>query len=328
MHEIMRGINMRDIGILTFHDTNNFGAILQAYATYQVIKNMGYDVEIIDYKCREIAKREVPAEIFREEKGIRSRLRWVKSGRLEQKKYEELKAFLRNNTVISKRVYYSGNAKDMSKEYRTVLVGSDMVWCTLYTHSDYTYMLEGVSGCRKITYATSGGLMWGKEEHEYIVSLLQDFNSIAMREISASEGLSEILGKKVWNVCDPTMLITQSKWKKMISEVEKKEDKFLVYMDDEEKNCRTNAERFAKEKKKIEIVGFRSISNMKYRVREIYSIKDFLKEIYTASVLFTASYHGLLFALYFHTPFVYYNKDSSRMRTLADKVGIGYRDGN
>ena len=38
------------IGILTFHRAHNYGAVLQAYALQEVLKNCGHDVEIIDYK--------------------------------------------------------------------------------------------------------------------------------------------------------------------------------------------------------------------------------------------------------------------------------------
>jgi len=37
------------IGIITYHRAHNFGAVLQAYALYKVLKNQGYDVRFIDY---------------------------------------------------------------------------------------------------------------------------------------------------------------------------------------------------------------------------------------------------------------------------------------
>ena len=45
---------MKKIGILTFHRAENFGAVLQAYALQQYVTNLGYDVEIIDYRCKSI----------------------------------------------------------------------------------------------------------------------------------------------------------------------------------------------------------------------------------------------------------------------------------
>ena len=38
------------IGILTFHCAHNYGAVLQAYALQEAVKELGYDVEIINYR--------------------------------------------------------------------------------------------------------------------------------------------------------------------------------------------------------------------------------------------------------------------------------------
>lgn len=35
------------IGILTFHESNNYGAALQCYALQEVLKSMGHDVWVI-----------------------------------------------------------------------------------------------------------------------------------------------------------------------------------------------------------------------------------------------------------------------------------------
>lgn len=38
-------------GILTYHNIPNFGAVLQAYALYEKIREIGIECEIIDYQC-------------------------------------------------------------------------------------------------------------------------------------------------------------------------------------------------------------------------------------------------------------------------------------
>ena len=38
------------IGILTFHDADNYGAVLQAFALKETIKKIEADVEILNYK--------------------------------------------------------------------------------------------------------------------------------------------------------------------------------------------------------------------------------------------------------------------------------------
>ena len=37
------------VGILTFHDAHNYGAVLQAFALKKYIKNIGHDAKIINY---------------------------------------------------------------------------------------------------------------------------------------------------------------------------------------------------------------------------------------------------------------------------------------
>ena len=44
------------VGILTFHRALNYGAVLQSYALQQVLKDLGYDACIIDYKQKHIEK--------------------------------------------------------------------------------------------------------------------------------------------------------------------------------------------------------------------------------------------------------------------------------
>ena len=45
------------VGILTYHDTTNYGAVLQAYALQKIINSFNIDCEIIDYKCDAITDR-------------------------------------------------------------------------------------------------------------------------------------------------------------------------------------------------------------------------------------------------------------------------------
>ena len=40
---------MKKVGLITYHKSYNYGAMLQVYATQYIIKKMGYDCKIIDY---------------------------------------------------------------------------------------------------------------------------------------------------------------------------------------------------------------------------------------------------------------------------------------
>ena len=53
------------IGILTFHEALNYGAVLQCYGLYRSLTLIEADSEIIDYHCEQIYNNERPV-YFRE----------------------------------------------------------------------------------------------------------------------------------------------------------------------------------------------------------------------------------------------------------------------
>ena len=56
-------------------------------------------------------------------------------------------------------------------------------------------------------------------------------------------------------------------------------------------------------------------------------IEEFLSLIEHAEVVFSASYHGMLFSLYFNKQFFYYNRGwKSRMRSIAEYLDITDRE--
>ena len=48
---------MKKVGILTFHNAINYGAVLQTYALYKVLINLGAQTKVIDYRASFNEKR-------------------------------------------------------------------------------------------------------------------------------------------------------------------------------------------------------------------------------------------------------------------------------
>ena len=44
------------VGVITFQQSNNYGAILQSYALQKQIDKLGHEAELIDYQCNYISK--------------------------------------------------------------------------------------------------------------------------------------------------------------------------------------------------------------------------------------------------------------------------------
>ena len=308
------------IGIMTFHRTTNFGATLQAVATGMILKEIGCVCEIVDYTNHNIEMRENPSfssngiginalifKVFRRPKLIR--------------KYNELFRFLKENVCISKKIELY-ELKDWLKKYDAVLIGSDMLWNLKFTDGDYSYFLDmDLLGTRKMAFATSAGCIWSNDEREKISDYLDKFTGIAVREYDLANEVESIIGRKVPVVCDPTMLVKPDVWSEFADKSNINLSNYgLIYMDDSNRHCYEYALNYMKEKKaKLYEVTYKPIFRRKPSLEcvEAYSVEDFLKLIRDANVLFTASYHGMLFAIYFHVPFVYYNKDKSRLQNIA-----------
>ena len=41
---------MKRVGIITFHRANNFGAVLQCYALQEILKKLGYNAQVVDFR--------------------------------------------------------------------------------------------------------------------------------------------------------------------------------------------------------------------------------------------------------------------------------------
>lgn len=317
---------MNKIGILTFHDTTNFGAVLQAVATYKSIVGMGKDCEILNYHCKNIDDRELPK--WKYDIGqfrLKSIIRFIYT----KKKHAALVAFLRNEAKVSSEYYDRNTVYKANEKYNKFIVGSDMVWCTAFTKSDYTYMLDFVTNnSKKYSFASSAGYDWEENEEKKIRYFLEQFEMIAVREKHTGDRLSSMLGREIWNVCDPTMLIQPEIWKTYAKKIKYQKPYSFIYMDNAQKDCQKAALKYGKEKKFfIYKLGLVNRYSKEIKVKKIHTISEFLGYIMGTKMLFTASYHGMLFAIYFHVPFVFFS-DSIRLVNLAEKLGVSERNGN
>lgn len=312
------------IGLLTFHDTNNFGSYLQTIGLYKKIVDLGCNCEIIDYQCESLIKREVPQpyKFSISPKAIIKDILW---GRYLRKKYNNLKTFLKNNAQISV-LYYKDSIANSKNLYDAFVVGSDIVWGMDIIEGDTTYFLDFVSDKKKTAFSSSVGNPWKNEEKSLLKPLLSDFNYIAVRENESADWVEELTGKRPNVVCDPTMLLTTSEWLEYTSGKYEKDKYVLAYFPTAK--SLEDAKRYAKmHHLKCWVI------NHGLPIKGVTSVKpdclqDFLALFKNAQFVFTASYHGMLFSVYFNRQFAYYNRaHKSRMNTLASKLSVLDREG-
>lgn len=322
---------MNKIALITFHDTTNFGALLQTYGLYYKLNNMGYDCSILNYQCKNIIKREIPKR-FKFSLNPKSLMMELLVKSKSRRRYSLIRQFMSKYMSKMTSPYDRDTISTVNESFNTYVVGSDMLWGLDITDSDYSYFLDFVPDeKRKVSYATSiGKREWNHEEMRKISKLLNRFYTISVREEATKERLNAVLSKQCQVVCDPTMLLTAEEWKPFVSNRYAKGGYILAYFNTDDGKAFKDAKKYAQLNRKKLIVISASPSFMTH-THNIFpvAVEDFLSLIYYADAVFTASYHGMLFSIYFHKNLVYYNRQPAyRMETIAKVLGVENREGS
>lgn len=304
------------IGVLTFHNIPNIGALLQAYSLCVALRKKGVECELIDYTCPNIRRRELESpRTGNKLKDILIRfLIWPKT----KKKIKACQQFMFERKLYSNRQYQRSSLKETEMDYDAFITGSDMVWNLSLTDHDWSYFCDFISDSKKAySYGSSIGDVWENNDLERIVTLLSRYRMIRVRETDTCSTLNA-LGIDAELVSDPTMLLSVQEWES-IAKLPKEKDYVLVYFPTE-KNMR-EARKYASECGKeifvlnwgMPIKGYRNIAPL--------SPDEWIGFFINASAIFTGSYHGLLFSLYFEKP-VWTDNESNRVSSLLSKFKI------
>lgn len=322
------------IGILTFHRATNYGALLQAFALQKVVEHLGYDVNIIDYRCNDVGKMFLS----------------LKAPNLTIKFHRFLyNCFLliqypfrlrrRNVYTTFSEKYMNLSEPDFNladEKWGCFVMGSDQVWniCLTGGYDKYFYGDFPVSkGTRKIGYAVSAS----ENLQESISDIqcqkaLRNFDAIGCREKELLDAIKDKVNCPTALVIDPTLLGGKTVFEELITNKYKKTKPYLlVYQMNTSKDS--------------EILGLaQKISKEKgWEIREIPSKLNYRKMLLqkgwmqwttpvefvdlfcNAQFVITTSFHGLAFSLIFNRPFYHYSvndKIDARADDLLNNVGL------
>ena len=118
------------IGILTFHRAENFGAALQVYALQEKLKSLGYEVNVIDYRCNAIEQKYKLFTLgyFFERKNIfislQTMFERILTFNLRKNKRSKYILFWNKYLQLSK----SCTLKNIPTSYDYYICGSDQIW--------------------------------------------------------------------------------------------------------------------------------------------------------------------------------------------------------
>lgn len=200
------------IGILTFHDCTNYGALFQAYALRKIVGRLSdAQTEIIDYKNPRITER-LQIEDVMKDRSFKGFVRRMISVPYRRKKNELFEEFLNMNGMLSKRSYDKDTIGECTEQYDILLFGSDQIWNLTLNGKDSTYFGAFASNARKIAYAPSTGGSDLSESTEEIEKWLKGFSALSTRENRDKMLIKQRFGLDAEQVLDPTFLLEREEW--------------------------------------------------------------------------------------------------------------------
>lgn len=320
---------MNRIALLTIHDTLNFGSLLQTFSLYSAIEKLGYDITLLDYKNEAIMRRESTYRLS-DVRTIKELYKAIFHHGFLERKHSCFWEFIRNRMKISES-YDSKTINESNADYDTFIVGSDIVWGMEITGSDLNYMLQFVNDDKtKLAFSSSVGKRWPKEMDSKIGKLLSRFDRITVREQLAVEWIKEIAPNvDVCETCDPTMLWKRNFWEQFCRRnLAPSCDYILTYLTTDDKRTVKDAINYGK--KHHLPVYYINYGHCIPGVRNIRptTVEQWISLFAYANTVFTASYHGILFALYFQRPLFWQSRaNPARTESLSKELGIQDREG-
>lgn len=332
------------IGIVTFFRVPNYGAMLQAYSLWKYLEERGHEVEFIDYAFGNA--RRIPlwkCFVSRQAHGCFDVIR------------KKLKAYVRFNIVNfsdsfprTRPVATFMELKDIERSYDALIVGSDQMWNPLWCSGETlpVVMLDfAAKGEKRIAYAVSFGTKeWKKEQKaDEAGRLLREFDAISVREESGIKLVQELSGRDdaKWMI-DPTLLHSASFYEPLLnSECPNRNQYVFSYMldewlGDEDVESVMRAVMAAKgiddiHTDKVSVGGLLSPICKLLDVQSKISVGAWLSEIANSDFVVTNSFHGTVFSILFHKPFLTIPVSgkmsgmNERVVSLLSMVGLGSR---
>jgi len=291
------------IGILTFQNTINYGADLQLYALNRILKRIGKNPVIINYKNEIIENREFPK--LSKKMLPKKFLRTIIMKCLTSKKKKKFTEFKKTEFIFS-RAYNCENFKQLNEEFDKVIVGSDQVWNTELTGKDLNYFFHGLpSEMKRYSYAASFGVGNIESLHRKndISEALQSFDLITTREVVGEAMVKKLSGCDSTTVLDPTFLLTKEEWLEFGSSKQMADKPFLLIYFVKNKEILENANRYARKNGLyIKYISMKPFAGKGIKTITGASPREFISLISNATVVITGSYHGFILSLNLNVP--------------------------
>lgn len=333
------------IGIVTFHNAHNYGAVLQAWSLQEYLRLQGHEVEIVNLRLPSIDK--LYQLTYKSNRNVLGHgwlnrfandvYYWLRcttyrfTDPARSRKYHEFERFINHKLPVTKEEYSSYVDLQKAKlHYDALIAGSDQIWnAKMMKGIDLSYFLQfGNKDALRISYAASIGSEEIPPEYRLLFKrYLREFDSISVREKRAQEQMEQLTDQPVDLVADPTFLLGRQSFEQLKKDPQVS-GKYIYVHNVHLKRVDSSLNSVAEEMSKR--LNLPIIHNWS---RKVFSreaghftggVEEFLGYVANAEYVITNSFHCTVFALIFQKNFItvphYTNPD--RMKNLLEELGL------
>jgi hypothetical protein len=315
------------VGIITFHNSYNFGSALQAYALQTAVGDMGHEATIIDYRSRNFDQY-----LLLTPRHPRQTLKVISHFSAYVRRRQSFRRFWTKWLRLTSRHYKwtnEGQLEELPAQFDAFVCGSDQIWNLDATQGVVgPYFLSFAGNRRRVAYAPSLAHTSFRPEYfdkRQVAALLGMFDAISVRERETVGLFQPLVGKKIKVTLDPTLLLSADTYRAIATPRLITGDYVFVYqLADCPEMIESVIEVAAKCHTRVVYV-----SEHKLPIQNSVNLfgvgpEDFVSLVANADRVFTNSFHATVFSLLFHRPFQSFSSDGSgsRMRDLLGSLGL------
>lgn len=296
----MLRMEKKKIGILTFHCSNNYGAVLQAYALRETLQDIykNLEVHVLDYRCEATITKTSFQDLVKKKGFLRAILHYGQIHRMACQ-FENFRSEYLN---LTEPIYSKDELEKCTSNYEAVISGSDQVWNLKWTNGDLVYLQDFNSRDNsRFSYAASFGFdSLSPELIGLYTKYLRRFSKISVREESAKKIVEEQLNLDAERHIDPTLLLTKEQWSNICCERKIKQKYILLYMVPKQNSVTAYAKRLSKRTGLPIVILSKNLSPFFAKHVGTSSPQEFVEWIKNAEYVVTNSFHGTAFSIIFH----------------------------
>jgi hypothetical protein len=309
------------IGKITLDGYSNYGNLLQNYALQQVLLRYVDVVDTIWHSPDNFIPKVYWKWGWKEP--IKYAINWKKFRTIFQsgKNGYEMVRQGKLRDWADRYIHIRYGVRDLesiSDEYDYFVTGSDQVWNPYFSNIDSELennFLEFASPEKRLSYAASiSAPEIPANRRALFRNGINGMAQLSLREEAGAELIYELTGRKAEVHVDPTMLLTSKEWD-MVSRMPawyKGEDYILTYFLG---NRPDHVIYEVAKKSGCKVVNLLDDSCYGHYVT---GVDEFIWAIKHAKLIYTDSFHGTVFSILYHTPFVVCNRVQD---SVTEKMG-------